>query len=63
MDGGDGGRRGRTIHRDVPVRVPAGRGKIAGDAAMAAFSAAGLMLIFVLLGLWHGRKVSECTEI
>jgi hypothetical protein len=38
-------------------------GQIAGDAALAAFCAAGLMLALVLAGLWHGRKVSEAAEL
>jgi hypothetical protein len=38
-------------------------GQIAGDAALAAFCAAGLMLVLVLAGLWHGRKVSEAAEL
>jgi hypothetical protein len=34
-------------------------GRIAGYAAIAAFAAGGLMLVLVLLGVWHHRKVVQ----
>jgi hypothetical protein len=37
-------------------------GMIAGIAAIAAFIAAGLMLVLGGLGLWHGRRVRDRTE-
>jgi len=38
-------------------------GTIAGIAAIAAFIAAAVMLLLGGLGLWHGRRVSDSTEI
>ena len=38
-------------------------GTIAGFAAIAAFAAAGLMLILSALGFYHSRKVAPTAEI
>jgi hypothetical protein len=37
-------------------------GTIAGIAAFVSFGAAGLLLVFVLLGLWHARRVEHTAE-